>query len=345
MNNNKISIIIPAYNSAKFIENTINSVLQQTYKNFEIIVVNDGSSDNTLEVLENLRNRDNRIIIISQKNSGVSAARNTGLLNATGEFITFVDSDDSLPKNALETLVDKMKDDVDFVIGSHNEVKLTKKPHLETPSQYNKKTIKDNFREFDRVIWWPWGKLFRKSIIEKNNLSYDTSISYGEDHIFNLLYSKYINNKIVVTDKIVYNYYFFRGGLCSKYYPDMHKMQKYVYLKIADYFGSVEETPKKYHKLYVGSYLKGCIEYYIAWLSFNDAIQKVKESFVVYDDLLDDEILKEYFTKEQFDLIKNNDIRGFVKNYIKSNPKATVWRKFRRTVRKFFERTQISFTK
>lgn len=333
-----VSVIIPAYNAGPFIENCISSILSQSYNDFEIVVVNDGSTDNTLSLLEDMQKKDNRIKIISQKNSGVSAARNTGLQNATGKFVTFVDADDALLPNALEIMVSGIDDNTDFAVFSHNEVKLRETPHLETPARYKASEINDNFRSFDRVIWWPWGKIFRRSVIENNNLQYDTSISFGEDHIFNLLFAKHMKGDFVVSDKAVYNYYYIRGGLCSKYYPNMHSLQKYVYLKIVDYFGN--SIPRKYEKLYVGSYLKGCVDYYIAWLPFEKAKKAIKETLDVYSDIVDDEILKEYFSPKQYSLLKEESFGNFIVDYSLHNVRKTIVRKYVRKVRRLLESMQ-----
>ena len=124
---NLVSVIIPAYNAEGYIENCIKSILNQTYKNFEIIVVNDGSSDHTLEILKRMAASNSCIHVITQKNSGVSSARNTAIDCAKGDFLTMVDADDDLPVTALEDMVTLMTDDIDFVIGSHYEVKLRHK--------------------------------------------------------------------------------------------------------------------------------------------------------------------------------------------------------------------------
>lgn len=334
---NTVSVIIPAYNAGPFIENCISSILSQSYQDFEIVVVNDGSTDNTLSLLESIQKKDSRLKIISQNNSGVSSARNTGLKNAEGTYVTFVDADDTLLPNALEIMVSHMDDNTDFAVFSHNEVKLRANPHLEAPARYKKTELNDNFRNFDRTIWWPWGKIFRRSVIFENDLQYDTSISFGEDHIFNLLFAKHMKGDVVISNKVVYNYYYIRGGLCSKYYPNMHSLQKYVYLKIADYFGDI---PRKYEKLYVGSYLKGCVDYYIAWLPFSKAKKLIKETLEVYSDVADDEILQEYFSPKQYSLIKEESWGSFIIDYSLHNIRKTIIRKYIRKIRRFIEAIQ-----
>ena len=342
-----ISVIIPAYNAGKFIENCINSIFSQTYGDFEIIVVNDGSSDNTLDILNSLAKKDARLKVISQKNGGVSAARNTALKHAKGEFITYVDADDTLPETALADMTELMTDDVDLVVCSNNEIRLKSKPNYMQENVFDgPQDIYNRFRDFDRAVWWPWAKLFRRSIISENHLTYDTSITFGEDHIFNLLYSKYITGKAVVSRKITYNYYFIRGGLTAKFYPDMDEMQKYVYTKIADYFGGADKIPKKYEHLYIGSYYKGLVEYYIAWLSREKAAKQIQNTTEnTFADILTDDILAEYLTPLQFDCIKSRQYTEFVKDYTKHNPKATVYRKMRRIVRKALEGLQRVFIK
>lgn len=338
-----VSIVIPAYNAGAFVEKTIKSILNQRYQDFEIIVVNDGSTDNTLEILERLAKSDSRIVVINQENGGVSAARNTALKHVKGEFITYVDADDSVPKNHLEDLVALMTDDVDFVVGSHDEIRFRKNHHTETPAVYTKDEIEDNFIEFDAVVWWPWGKLFRTSVIKDNNLTYDVNITFGEDHIFNILYAKHMKGKTVVTDKIVYNYHFIRGGLCSKFYQEMDYLQMYVYLKIADYFDGINTIPRKYHIYYVGAYLKGNLDYYISWQTINGAAKSLEQCFNTYAPLLADDVLEASFTPKQLEFIKAKEYKKLAINYMLNNPKKTIWRKFRRTVRRFLEMLQRIF--
>ena len=187
-----ISVIIPAYNASAFIENCINSVLKQTYADFEIVVVNDGSTDNTLEILEALAKRDNRIRVFNQKNAGVSAARNKAISEARGDFMTCLDADDALLENALSDMAELMTEDVDFVIASHYEIRFFKKPQPKKDMIIASREINDRFIELDRMIWFPWAKMFRTDIVKNNHILYDTSITFGEDHIFNLSYVKHM---------------------------------------------------------------------------------------------------------------------------------------------------------
>ena len=217
-----ISVIVPVYNAEKFIDRCIKSILNQNYNDFEIILVDDGSPDKCPKICDEWAEKDERIKVIHKINGGVSSARNAGLKVAKGEFVTFVDSDDTLYDCALLNMNNLMDSETDFVICSHNDVKIENvlvKPYIENVKTYTANEIKtDKFIEFDETVWWPWGKLFRMSIIKKNNLEFDTNISFGEDHIFNLLYAKHIDKNVVISDIVAYNYYTFTMGLCSKIY-------------------------------------------------------------------------------------------------------------------------------
>ena len=334
---NKVSVIIPAYNAEKFIENCIQSIQRQTFQDFEIIVVNDGSKDGTLSVLKKLAKEDARVVIVDQENKGVSAARNAALNQATGKYLTMVDADDDLPENALKSMLDLMQDGVDLVVGSHMQVRIGKKAYIEPNMEFCKAEINDNFRKVDPKIWFPWAKLFRRSVIVENGIAYDTNISFGEDHMFNLAFIKNMTGKIVCTDRIVYNYYYLRGGLCAKYYPDMHELQKYVLNGIISYFEGRENFPEEYLVHYTGCYLLGCFDYYIAWCSRAEAIRKVKESIKVYEDVMIHKTWEEFFPEAQLLCIKNEDYKMLVKEYIKRNPQKTILRKYKRKVRRTLE--------
>lgn len=106
--------------------------------------------------------------------------------------------------------------------------------------------IESRFREFDPMIWFPWAKMFRRSVITDNNIRYDTSITFGEDHIFNLAFAKAMRGAAVSTNRIVYNYYYIRGGLSAKYYENMDELQRYVLDRIIGFFGKIYDFPQNY---------------------------------------------------------------------------------------------------
>lgn len=345
---NLVSVIIPVYNAEGYIENCIQSILRQTYKNFEIIAVNDGSTDHTASILERIASKHNNIHVITQLNAGVSAARNKAISQAKGDFLTMVDADDDLPETALEDMVALMTDDVDMVIGSHYEVKLRRKENLKKNDYFKPDELEKRFRQFDPMIWFPWGKMFRRSVICENNIKYDTNITYGEDHIFNLLFAKSMKGAAVSTDKIVYNYYYIRGGLCAKYYWNMHTLQRYVLNKLIEFFGGIDNFPKEFKTHYVGCYLTGCMDYYIAWCNNSEARKRVEESFQIYDDLLDEQIMFDFFNEKQRAYIEAKDFKRLVRNYMLKNPKKTIWRKIKRKVRivlEYFQKLCIKLAK
>lgn len=202
--NNKVSIIVPIYNAEKWLEKCINSIIKQSYHNIEILLVNDGSTDKSLEICQKFAKKDNRIIIIDKPNEGVSKSRNIGIEKATGEYIKFVDSDDWLEENTCEELVELIeKEKTDLSICGLNIYKnnrLLRTPHLEKKIVEIKKNIKE-FEYIYKIFASPCNKLYKKEkILEKFN----TELDMGEDLLFNIRYLENID-KISITDKCLYN--------------------------------------------------------------------------------------------------------------------------------------------
>lgn len=210
MENYKISIIIPAYNAQNYIERCIDSISNQTYKNYEIIVVNDGSTDNTQKILQQYEEDTNKLIVKTVPNGGVGTARNIGIELATGEFIMFIDSDDYLEHNCLEVLYNnQIKTEADIVCNNFyivTEQGDKQKNNVIKPGIYN--SINENFLYeyfFENIGSSVWGKLYRKSHIENQKFN---KTKMGEDVFFNI--RVLLNNpqlKINILDEPVYNYY------------------------------------------------------------------------------------------------------------------------------------------
>lgn len=194
MNNKLISIIVPIYNVKKYLEKCIDSILNQTYKNLEIILIDDGSTDESSEICDNYSQKDNRIIVIHKKNAGVSSARNEGLKIATGDYIGFVDSDDFLEKDMYLNMIDRIAIDntkmsiCNAYIENENGVQV-KNFKSDSPN------IIDSHELINRIMkdyvfqGYMWNKLYARDLIynDKNGyLKFDTNISNLEDRLFNL---------------------------------------------------------------------------------------------------------------------------------------------------------------
>ncbi|WP_297675439.1 glycosyltransferase family A protein [uncultured Bacteroides sp.] len=197
----KISIIVPVYNREKFLENCVKSLLAQTFKSFEIWLIDDGSADGSGELCDRLAEEDKRIHVVHIKNSGVSYARRVGVLRASGEWITFVDSDDTLPVDALQRLYLATCLDTDLVIGFSRNKKIWGKRVL-SPIRYRKLLIEGRHN-----ISAPWGKLIRKTLFNEKTLSIPRNIVMGEDMLMNIRLA-FASSKPVrlVGGKSVYNY-------------------------------------------------------------------------------------------------------------------------------------------
>lgn len=200
--NKFISIIVPVYNCENTIEKCINSVLNQSYSNFELILVNDGSTDSSEEICERYSKKNKKIILINQSNGGVSNARNNGIKISTGDLVLFIDSDDFLDKNSLEEMVKvytpRCMIKLNYFIINKGE-KIYKKFNSYSSDEFKNMIIKG---DIDAYIW---GTLFEKKII--NKIFFDEDICYLEDLIFQLEYLKSIDEVIYVgKNNSSYNY-------------------------------------------------------------------------------------------------------------------------------------------
>lgn len=198
--NNKISVIIPVYNTEKYLEKCIRSIMKQSYKNLEIIVINDGSTDNSLNIIESLKAEDDRIVIINQENNGVSKARNKGLDCASGEFIGFVDSDDFLEENMYEIMINHLiEKNADlcrikaFIYNREGGIEeICKESNVYT---YDSETEIMNVYLHNELKIAVWDKLFRKSVVEK--IRFDDSL-FNEDAAY--VWEACLNSKRVIMD-------------------------------------------------------------------------------------------------------------------------------------------------
>lgn len=200
----KLSVIMPFYNLEGYLERTIKSILAQSFADFELIVVNDGSTDGSLKICEKLAEKDSRIIIKNQINSGVSAARNLGLVNATGEYIGFVDGDDIIEPDMYELLINAISENsCDIAMCST----VIENVYKETRNCTNKWTVYSEPLQLYNVgknnMFSVCNKIFRASILSK--LFFQNGLHYGEDGLF-LAEAMIASSRVVVCDAIKYHY-------------------------------------------------------------------------------------------------------------------------------------------
>lgn len=206
-----ISIIVPVYNVKKYLSRCIESILCQTYKKFELILVDDGSLDGSGAICELYKQKDKRIKVIHKSNGGVSSARNEGIETARGEYIMFVDSDDWVSQDCLEKLIKPMlRGNAQMVVGGIElrEFTIHKQIIEEQLLDLHNIDYERGFEFFVRcssLSRGPYAKLYEKRIIDENNIRYDEKIKWGEDAIF--LYEYWLRaRKLYIISDIVYYY-------------------------------------------------------------------------------------------------------------------------------------------
>lgn len=201
----KISIIIPIYNAAPYISRTIESVLSQSYHDFELILVDDGSKDNSLEICKSFLQNDKRVRLTTKPNGGVSSARNVGLEEAKGEWICFIDSDDELMPGALEAYHDAMADMVDVIRGGFERIKKSTTTLITTKGfvTADKEKVLCTCNE-TRYEAYLWNSCFRKEAIR--DIQFNERLSFCEDHLFTYTIMS-LAQKVAFISDIVYRYY------------------------------------------------------------------------------------------------------------------------------------------
>lgn len=204
-----VSIIVPAYNAEKYIGRCIESILSQTYSDFELILVDDGSVDFTSKICDSYAENDGRILVVHKENGGVSKARNIGLSKASGKYVMFVDSDDYIAEDMLSGMILKFTDSVDMVVASIKMITKTESvEYLMKNAELSVKEILESFclEAFPRIcLCGPWVKLYRKEILDCHCIRFDEGMSLGEDTVFNMFYLKNCGSVSTVNNP----YYFY----------------------------------------------------------------------------------------------------------------------------------------
>lgn len=262
----KVSIILPVYNAGKTIERTIQSVLNQTYKKIELIVINNGSQDNTEEICNRYLKNNSQIIKYKDiRIPNVSKARNEGIRMATGKYLAFIDADDQFVNVSIEKLVEKANTTKAQIVTSGYKTLQTKKEYLiEQPKDIENttniqkylETLKENYL-FNEL----WNKLYITSIIKDNNITFNEKFELGEDFIFNIDYIKYVG-KAVYINETLYIYTESETGLKEKYRKNKFEIE-YQLTKYLEDFYIKQKYPMEYiYNRYARVYMNGIMNIY-----------------------------------------------------------------------------------
>lgn len=201
-----VSIIIPVYNAGAYVKNCLESILKQTYPNWEAICINDGSTDGSDAVLESFAERDSRIRVINQPNGGVSSARNRGLNACRAPYITMVDADDFLEADAVEKLLSAIQNnDCDLACCTMKKIFLNGDTESEVPAfseGLHKADPSDIYRFAMRS---PWAKIYKRDVIEKEHIRFPLNVPICEDDVFVVTYWSYAKSFFMLKEAL-YNY-------------------------------------------------------------------------------------------------------------------------------------------
>lgn len=243
------SIIIPAYNANAFLPNALESIFSQKYPNFEILLINDGSTDNTEDICKHHANLDKRISLISKNNEGVSIARNIGLDKAKGKYILFVDADDILYPNTLSTLYDSLISvKTDYLRYEYQTIDEKGNPlYPNYKARIRKKFLTKQLDAADcitRIVrneYFLWSGIFRKEIIDKYHLRFMKGCTYNEDTLFMLQFFMHSKAHIYLP-KTLYGYRKFEGAVTARFTEKNYQDVKRVAEIACNIYNSCEDT-------------------------------------------------------------------------------------------------------
>lgn len=317
----EVSILIPVYNTEKYLKRCLDSVISQTLKNIEIIVVNDGSNDNSQDIIEEYATKDSRIKYYIQKNSGLGATRNKGIELAQGEYIAFLDSDDWVEANCYEKLYKKaIKEDSDLVICNYlidfynKSIRYKNKYYNNDKDRYMNDVILRNVSGFS------WNKLYKKSIIDDYKMRFPVrgELENVEDQYFTIRYL-YLSKSISFENSCLIHYTIRSSSIVNSYQRNILEDGVLLYKSNYNFFKLHNASENIYDLLNLGllkhiihtirNEMKSCNKY-----KFNDKIKNLAK--IINDDICYKSLV--YFHENKNILDLNNDEKLYL-NLLYSN--------------------------
>ena len=292
--NPEVTVIVPVYNSEKYIKKCIESILNQTFKKFELLIINDGSKDNSQKIIEEYQKKDpERIVIVNQENKGVSRTRNEAIKMANGKYLMFIDNDDYIDKDYIETFVNAIKEnDLDVVLGGYRrpneEGKVIKELHLKD----------EEWSKF--MIFAPWAKIYKKEYLINNDITF-LPVNIGEDVYFNIQ-AMFLSEKIKIIDFVGYNWFFNTKSVSNTVQKNIKNLQVYDLLNKCYYVIKEKKILEKNYEIMEMYFIR-----YIVWVLLF-SIKKLDYKTI-------NEEYKKIFSwlKEKFPNYKKNKLLGLRK--------------------------------
>ena len=317
-----VSVVVPVFNSEKYIEECVNSILAQTYSDIELLLIDDGSTDNSLEIIKVLSKKNDKIRVFYQENSGPSVARNVGIKNSLGEWIAFVDSDDVLGIRHIEQLI-KYSEMMEYergiivsqfeIINSANgistDIKDVNENHTLEIHPINE--IYDLFAKY--LFNSPCTKLYKRDVLNDNKIIFPVDRCFGEDLIFNIKYFESIKpEKYVILPEVNYFYRSVEGSLSHKYYDNKYEISMEQYratLEVMDRVNVSENDIRRCKKDQL-QYVLYCLDYYLREMPDN-IIKRIKKTNFIYNDFG----VSQYITNGYGDgIIKDSEKMLYIRN-------------------------------
>ena len=340
MNRTKVSIIVPVYNSEKYVAKSIESLIKQTLKDIQIILVDDGSKDNSGAICDEYATKDERVMVIHKENAGQAKARNSGLDIAQGKYIMFLDADDMYEPDTCENMYNVAEENqadyvsANYIMIDENDVKRPK-PAFDT-EKYGEFELKlsDYTKSFFVMNSTPWNKIYNLQFLNENKIRFDVNPPSEDDYFTTLCYMK--AQKGYYTNKVIYDYRYNPNSTSNKCDKVYFKKQNLVYKAIYNNF--VENNKMGFYRYYYAkknAYLL-CKIIDSELVTDDEKITILKELHW-YFDLAND--IKVYIANESLKPIFNNIRNG---NYEEAIKEMNEVKQIRKTY-SVFEKSRMSF--
>lgn len=306
-----VSVIIPVYNGEKYIEKCLQSIQKQTYQEIEIIVINDGSTDKTKQILEKIANKEKIACILQEKeNKGTALCKNKAIKHSKGKYIFFVDSDDTIKEDAIEKMLILLKkNEADAIrttyVFDYNGKLVNGKEQIEnaiftqnTKEELIQKLLLDEIHGFCSGVF-----LFKKDIIIENNITFKEDMTIMEDFIFLVEILK--NSNVVVTSNLVTLYYYQNSNGLTKSYQNIEKrwynieVRLQYTLELIQEYKSLEKYQEEIMRYLVTMYIKSTKYIFIQKISKQEAQEKIKR----LKKIVNDRVEQYKIDKSKFNLI------------------------------------------